>query len=147
MPALRQPRQFATFRVDGLLLGIDVLQVQEVLNYQPMTPVPLAPRMVQGLINLRGQIIIALDLRRALCLPPLHADALPMNVVLQSEDGAVSLLVDEIGDVLEVRQADYADVPENMPEEQKANLAGVYQLEQGLMLVLNTDRILEDACT
>jgi purine-binding chemotaxis protein CheW len=138
--------QYSTFRVDDLLLGIEVVKVQEVFRYQEMTPVPLAPRAVQGLINLRGQIVIALDLRRALSLSPAPTSALPMNIVIQADDGVVSLLVDEIGDVINVPLRDYAAVPENMPQEQKDLIDGVYHLKHGLMLVLNTARILQDAC-
>ncbi len=140
------PRQYSTFRVDELLFGVEVVKVQEVFRYQEMTPVPLAPRAVQGLINLRGQIVIALDLRRALRLRAAPPASLPMNIVIQSDDSIVSLLVDEIGDVIDVAGKDYAAVPDNMPDEQKALIEGVYHLEHGLMLVLNTARVLQDAC-
>ena len=93
-------KQFSTFLVNGLFFGVDVRHVQEVIRYQEMTRVPLAPAMVQGLINLRGQIVTAIDLRRRLELAPRPADQLPMNVVVRTDDGAVSLLVDEIGDVV-----------------------------------------------
>ena len=93
-------RQYCTFYLDGHYFGVDVLKVQEVIRYQEMTRVPLAPPVVRGLINLRGQIVTAIDLRRRLDLPDRPADQLPVNVVVQTDDGAVSLLVDEIGDVL-----------------------------------------------
>ena len=95
-------RQFCTFSVNDLLLAIDVLEVQEVIRYQDMTRVPTAPPVVRGLINLRGQIVTAIDLRRRLGLPPAGDDQRPMNVVVRTDDGAVSLLVDEIGDVIEL---------------------------------------------
>ena len=76
--------------------------MQEVIRHQAMTRVPLAPKLIGGLINLRGQIVTAIDLRLRLGLPERRPGQLPMNVVVRSEDGAVSLLVDEIGDVLEV---------------------------------------------
>src|ERR1700753_2581961 len=93
--------QFCTFYVDNLFLGIDVQQVQEVIRYQEMTRVPLAPAAIRGLINLRGQIVTAIDMRCWLGLPPRRAEELPMNVVVRDGDSAVSLLVDRIGDVLE----------------------------------------------
>ena len=95
-------KQFSTFVVDRLLFGVEVEKVQEVIRYQEMTRVPLAPRVVKGLINLRGQIVMAIDLRRRLGLRERAAADLPMNVVVRHDDGAVSFLVDEIGDVLEV---------------------------------------------
>jgi purine-binding chemotaxis protein CheW len=108
-------RQYATFFVDGLFFGIDVLEVQEVLRYQEMTNVPLAPNVIEGLINLRGQIVTAVDMRRRLKLKPRAEGTTPMNTVVRSEDGAaVSLLVDEIGDVVEVDAGDFELPPDNV---------------------------------
>ena len=100
-------KQFSTFTVDRLLFGVEVEKVQEVIRYQVMTRVPLAPPAVKGLINLRGQIVTAVDLRRRLGLHPRATADLPMNVVIRHDDGAVSLLVDEIGDVLEVEDENF----------------------------------------
>ena len=86
--------QFSTFFVADLFFGVDVLRVQEVLRFQQMTRVPQAPEVIEGLINLRGQIVTAIDMRRRLRLPPRGGDQTPMNIVVRTEDGAVSLLVD-----------------------------------------------------
>lgn len=134
--------QYATFQVDDLFFGIEVLEVQEVLRAQEMTRVPLAPSVVDGLINLRGQIVTALDMRRRLGLGPRASGKAPMNMVARSDDGAVSLLVDEIGDVVEVSQDDFEVCPENMPAEHRELIDGVYKLEDRLLLVLNTERAL-----
>ena len=85
--------QFCTFFLDGQYFGIDVLKVQEIIRFQEMTRVPLAPPTIQGLINLRGQIVTAIDMRRRLALRPRPEGQVPMNVVIRSEEGAVSLLV------------------------------------------------------
>src|SRR6266446_4181777 len=106
--------QYCTFFVDGHYFGLDVLKVQEIIRYQEMTGVPLAPPVVRGLINLRGQIVTALDLRRRLELSERPADQLPVNVVVQTDDGAVSLLVDEIGDVLLVPQEMFERPPDTL---------------------------------
>ncbi len=142
----QETRQYSTFRIHDLLLGIEVVKVQEVIRYQEMTVVPLSPGAIEGLINLRGQIVIAIDTRRSLGLPRADKEALPMNIVIQSEDGAVSLLVDEIGDVIDVPLNAYASVPDNMPQEQKNLVECVYHLKDGLMLVLDTVRVLQNAC-
>jgi purine-binding chemotaxis protein CheW len=134
--------QFATFYVDGQFFGVDVLHVQEVLRFQDMTRVPLAPATIQGLINLRGQIVTAIDMRRRLGLRPRSDSEVPMNVVLRSEDGAVSLLVDEIGDVLDVTAESREPVPENIASPQAKLLAGVAKLEQKLLLILETQHLL-----
>jgi purine-binding chemotaxis protein CheW len=141
-------KQCATFFVEDLFFGIEVLKVQEVLRYQEMTSVPSAPDVIQGLINLRGQIVTAVDMRRRLGLKKRGADETPMNMVVRSDDGAVSLLVDEIGDVLEVSADSYEPVPENVPEGQRELIQGVYKLDGRLLLVLNTERVLQtQSCT
>ena len=134
--------QYATFFVNGMFFGIEVLKVQEVLRYQEMTCVPLAPQIIEGLINLRGQIVTAIDMRRRLKLAPRDTEAQPMNVVVRSEEGPVSLLVDEIGDVIEVKHSCYEPPPVNMPAAQRILVDGVYKLDMRLLLVLNTDRTL-----
>ena len=95
-------QQFCTFFLDGLRFGVDVRKVQEVVPYQEMTRVPLAPPTIRGLLNLRGQIVTGIDLRRRLELKERPSDCLPMNVVLRGEDSPVSFLVDDIGEVIDV---------------------------------------------
>jgi purine-binding chemotaxis protein CheW len=105
-----------------------------------MTRVPLAPAVVRGLINLRGHIVTAVDLRRRLELRERPADQLPMNVVVRSEDGAVSLLVDEIGDVLEVDEETFEAPPETLSPRARELVPGVYKLKDRLMHVLDTGK-------
>lgn len=136
-------QQYSTFCIDNLFFGIEVLKVQEVLRYLEMTSVPLAPDVIEGLINLRGQIVTAVDMRRRLGLPKRNEGETPMNMVVRSEEGAVSLLVDEIGDVLEVPADSYEPPPDNMPQEQREIIDGVYKLEGRLLLVLNSERVLQ----
>lgn len=146
MPQLMQDlRQFSTFRVNDLLLGVEVTKVQEVIRYQQMTAIPLAPVVIEGLINLRGQIIIAIDTRRSLGLPPAVPDTLPMNLVVHSGESVFSLLVDDVGDVIDVPTHTYSPVPDNMPAQQRELISGVYDLPEGLMLVLDTSRLLQNA--
>jgi purine-binding chemotaxis protein CheW len=136
-------RQYATFHVGGLFFAIEVLRVQEVLRYIEMTHVPLAPDVIKGLINLRGQIVTAIDMRRRLGMPKRCDEQTPMNMVVRSDDGAVSLLVDEIGDVLDLPHDTYELVPDNLPAEQRAMIKGIYKLDGRLLLVLDADRALE----
>ncbi|MEO8633761.1 MAG: chemotaxis protein CheW [Gemmatimonadales bacterium] len=135
-------RQFCTFHLGELFFGIEVLQVQEVIRAQAMTRVPLAPRAVRGLINLRGQIVTAIDLRERLGLPPLEGDRAPMNVVVRTDEGAVSLLVDDIGDVLDAAEEDYEDPPGTISPAARELIRGVYKLPGRLLLVLDTDTAL-----
>lgn len=135
-----ETQQFATFYLDRLLFGVEVKQVQEVIRFQEMTRVPLAPAVVRGLINLRGQIVTAVDLRRRLGLPELEPDRLPMNVVVRTSDGAVSLLVDEIGDVVEVTSDAFECPPETVTGAARDLIRGVYKMSDGLLRVLDTQR-------
>ena len=129
--------QFATFYVADLFFAVDVLNVQEVLRFQQMTPVPQAPEVIEGLINLRGQIVTAIDMRRRLGLPPRDGDKAPMNIVVRTSDGAVSLLVDEIGDVLDMDAATYERPPENLDPAARQLILGIYKLKGQLLLVLD----------
>ena len=135
-------RQFSTFVVDRLLFGVEVEKVQEVIRYQEMTRVPLAPPVVKGLINLRGQIVTAVDLRRRLGLRERAATDLPMNVVVRHEDGAVSLLVDEISDVLEVEEEAFELPPGTLSGEARELIRGDYKLKDTLLIALDTDKTL-----
>lgn len=134
--------QFCTFYVDGLFLGIEVVQVQEVLRFQDMTPVPTSPGAVHGLINLRGQIVPAIDLRTCLGLSPRPADQKPMNVVIRLEEGNCSLLVDEIGDVVEVDRDSFESPPQNLNAAARGLIRGVYKLDGSLLLILDSNAAL-----
>jgi purine-binding chemotaxis protein CheW len=134
--------QYCTFLLDGHYFGVDVLKVQEIIRFQEMTRVPLAPPVVRGLINLRGQIVTALDLRRRLEMPDRPAGQIPVNVVVQTDDGAVSLLVDEIGDVLEVSEAAFERPPETLHGAAREVVRGAYKLEHRLLLILDTQGLL-----
>lgn len=133
-------KQYCTFYLGKHFFGVDVLKVQEVIRYQAMTRVPLAPSVVQGLINLRGQIVTAVDLRQRLELPPRPDGQLPMNVVVRTDDGAVSLLVDEIGDVLDADEQQFEGAPETVNGLARSLIQGVYKLKNRLLLILDTDR-------
>ena len=136
-------RHFATFYVADMFCGIDVGQVQEVLKYQEMTPVPLSPGVIQGLINLRGQIVTAVDLRRRFRLPEISGDRKPMNIVLRSDGGAVSLLVDEIGDVVEVNSREQEPAPSTMDPMQRDVVEAVFKLDGKLLLALDTAKVMQ----
>jgi len=132
--------QFCTFYLDKLLFGVELKGVQEVIRSLEMTRVPLAPDVVSGLINLRGQIVTAVDLRRRLELEPAPPGTRPMNVVVRSEDGSVSLLVDEIGDVVEVEEDTFEPPPETLRGSIRTMILGVHKLNDRLMHVLDIDK-------
>jgi len=135
-------RQLCTFLLDGLLFGVEVMNVQEVIRYKEMTTIPLASSVIRGLINLRGQIVTAIDMRARLGLPALSSVAQPMNVVLRTSDGVVSLVVDEIGDVLELADGEFERPPETLAGVFRDVVAGIYKLDGRLLLLLNVERII-----
>jgi purine-binding chemotaxis protein CheW len=135
--------QYCTFHLGPLYLGIEVLRVQEVIREQPMTRLPLAPHEISGLINLRGQIVTAIDLRQRFGLPPRDPGRPPMNVVVRSEDGAVSFLVDDIGDVIDTDPKAFERAPRTLQGAARELIRGVYKLPAELLLVLDCDRALE----
>jgi purine-binding chemotaxis protein CheW len=134
--------QLCTFTVDDLLFGVEVTQVQEVLRYQSMTRIPLAPERIRGLINLRGQIVTAIDLRSCLGFAPRTDGELPMSVVIRGVESSVSLLVDSIGDVIEVSEDSFESPPSTMKLVQRNLIRGICKLPGRLLLVLTPERLL-----
>jgi len=133
-------RQLCTFFLEGLFFGVEVEKVQEVIRYQEMTRVPLAPAVIAGLINLRGQIVTAIDLRHQLGLSARKSEELPMNVVIRRDDGPISLLVDEIGDVVEVDEQLFEHPPDTLDGQGREFIRGVYKLKEQLLLLLDSDK-------
>ncbi len=133
-------RQFATFALDGQDYGIEVESVQEVLRHSVRTPVPLAPEAIGGLINLRGQVVTAVDLRRRLGLPAFPVDTDPMNVVVRVDGEAISLLVDSIGDVVDVDEDLFELPPDTLGGPGRDLIHGAYKLDGRLLLALDVAR-------
>ncbi len=133
-------RQIATFHVGPLYVGIDVSRVQEVLRYQPLSRVPLAPVAVVGLLNLRGQIVTAIDLRRCFGMPARRDGHVPMHIVIRTAEGAVCLLVDAMDDVVDLSEARWSPTPESFDSPTRELVSGVYTLEDRLLLLLDHER-------
>jgi purine-binding chemotaxis protein CheW len=129
----------STFSVNGHLFGVEVATVQEAIRHQPMTRVPLAPAALAGLINLRGQVITAVDLRRRLGFPDRAAGELAMDVIVRTRDGLVSLLVDRIGDVVEVAEEAFEEPPETLEGIARELIRGAYKLDHALLLSLDVE--------
>lgn len=132
--------QFSTFVVAGRLYGIDVTKVQEVVKPMTMTRIPLAESYVRGLINLRGQVATAIGLRELFGLTA-GSPTDPMNVVCRCNGNLISLLVDDIGDVIEVDLAAYEATPKTIPDSVRKYMDGVYKLKDSLLSVLDSDRL------
>lgn len=135
-------RQLCIFSLGDELFGIEVNRVQEVLRSQQMTAVTLAPRFIRGLINLRGQIVMAIDLRQCLELSPFDRDHSPMNLVVRTEDGPISFLVDRIHDVVDVTEETFEGAPPNLHGVLRKLIRGTYPLRDKLLLALDVDALL-----
>ena len=133
-------RQFATFALDGHDYGIEVESVQEVLRHSVRTPVPLAPDAIGGLINLRGQVVTAVDLRRRLGLPAFPAETDPMNVVVRVDGEAIGFHLDSIGDVVDVDEELFELPPDTLGGPGRDLIHGAYKLEGRLLLALDVAR-------
>ena len=131
--------KICTFRLGEFLCGIEVEAIQEVLRFQSVTEVPLARGEVTGLINLRGRIVTAIDLRQRLGLSEERGKVRPMNVVLRRDGGSISLLVDRIGDVVDLFEHEIEPAPETVEERFRRFVKGVYKLNEELLLVLDPE--------
>lgn len=135
--------QLCTFKLEDYFFGVDVDKVQEVIRHQEMTRIPLTSKEIRGLINLRGQIVTAVDLRLMLGLGEFAATDEPMNIIICDADEAVSFQVDEIGDVLEVDDASFELPPETLRGQARELIQGAYKLADRLLLVLDADKAVE----
>ena len=136
-------REFVTIMLGSQLCGIDVLKVQDVLGSQKITPVPLAPPEVSGLLNLRGRIVTAIDLRRRLGLEERTGDDKGMSVVVEHSGELFSLTVDSVGEVLRFPVDDFEPNPATLDAQWRQFSEGVYRLKAGLLVVLNDDSLLD----
>ena len=140
---MNDQKQFCTFQLDDMLFGIDVLNVQEIILPQEMTEVPLAPSVISGLINLRGQVVTAINLGKWLGIESEEAGQRSMNVVICTDDEVVSFLVDSIGDVVEPNESSFEPPPQTLEDGIQQLINGVYKLDSQLLLVMDVARTVE----
>jgi purine-binding chemotaxis protein CheW len=135
------PRQVCTFTLEGRRFGLDVAGVRSVLPWRPVRRVPRAPDLIEGLMSLRGEIVMAVDLRGALGLPKRPADARPMSVVLATPAGVVGLLVDSVGDVEEPGPESWESIMALPVKRDQALISGAFKTAEGLVLLLDNAAI------
>jgi purine-binding chemotaxis protein CheW len=141
--------QLSTFHVGAYLFGVEVALVQEIVRMQTITPVPLSESEIAGLINLRGEVLTAVDVRSRLGLPLATSERPQINVVVRVDDEPVSLLVDEIGGVMEVSHIPFESTPSTVAPRVRKVLLGAYTLPEQLLLALDARALLalEDSRT
>lgn len=135
-------RKICTFYVKKHFFGIDVTDVQEIIRSQKMTQIPIANQTVSGLINLRGQIVTVIDMSQRLNLLPSKENEQAIHIIVRTEDGPVSLLVDDIGDVIDVSSDVFEMPPENIKGTIRYILKEVCKLDEYLLLILDLNKVL-----
>jgi purine-binding chemotaxis protein CheW len=133
--------RWATFFLADEMFAVRVEDVQEVLMGQPLTPVPLAPSHVVGLLNLRGQIIPAVDLRKRLHFPPRVDDGASSLLVLKTDDQLISVVIDDIGDVLHLPPEEWQPVPDTLSELHRHFVFGICPIDKHLVLGLRVGTV------
>lgn len=134
-------RQVCAFALGEHLFGIDIEFIQEVFRFQECTPIPLTPPLVTGLLNLRGKIVMAIDLRQRLGLDPRSDTKPPTNIVVRIEDGILSFLVDELFDILTLGDEQFEQVPETLTKAEKRFVTGCYKLDKRLLIMLDATQV------
>jgi purine-binding chemotaxis protein CheW len=137
--------EYVTVTVGGQLFGLPISRVQDVFAPDRLTRVPLAPPEIAGLLNLRGRIVTAIDLRRRLGLEALAADVPRMAVGVECKGESYGLLIDAIGEVLKLSIGGREDNPVNLDPGLAQVSAGVHRLDGKLLVVLDVDRVLDIA--
>ena len=137
---------FVAIRIGSQDFGVPVMQVRDVLRRQHLTPVPLAPRAIAGLLNLRGRIVTAIDLRTRLGLSPQAAGSETAHVVVVENSGELyALVVDSVGDVLPVDERQLETVPPGLDPQWRAVASAVYPTKTGLIVLLDIARLIDIA--
>lgn len=143
LPASLQMKQFVTMRVGQQLFGISVMAVQDVIRKQRITPIPHAPDIVSGALNLRGRIVTAIDVRKRLGLEPYPEPEKIMKIVVEFQHELYALMVDAVGDVLTLSLGSIEKVPANLNDTWKQVAAGVHKLEKELLVILDIANVVE----
>lgn len=134
---------FVTIRVAGQLLGLPVLAVHDVLNAQMITPIPVAPSFVAGVLNLRGRIVTAIDLRNRLGFPDRAEDEKSMSVVVEHKGEPYSLLIDSVGEVLSLENEQFEKNPVTLDPRWRDISVGIYRLDDELLAVIDVKKLLD----
>lgn len=136
--------ELATFFVGDALCGMDILKVQEINKLIDMTKVPQAPEYVLGILNLRGEIVTVIDLGKKLGLKSTDLNDKTRNVIVNSNEEHIGLMVEQIGDVVQAEWEKVEKPPANLCGVQGKFFTGVYKTEGRLVGILDVEKVLED---
>lgn len=136
--------EFVTVHLGDQLLGIPVLAVHDVLRSQNITPIPLSQDSIAGVLNLRGKIVTAIDLRKHLGFNERADDESYMCVVIEHRNEPYSFLIDKVGEVISVKASDYDKNPVTMDDRLREVSSGIFRLEGELLIVLDVEHLLDN---
>lgn len=139
-------QEYITFYLGDLLLGINIHHVQEINRNLDMTLVPHAPSSVKGVINLRGEVVLVVDLRQVLGLPTAPLTRSSRNVIVKNGDEQIGLLVDRVADVVLASGEELDPMPANLRGMDQQYFSSVYKMDNGLLVILNVDVTLAGIC-
>jgi purine-binding chemotaxis protein CheW len=140
-----QDTEYVTVMIDGQLFGLPISRVQDVFMPDRLTRVPQASVEIAGVLNLRGRIVTAIDLRRRLGLPPRSGGRPPMAVGIELRGESYGLLIDSVGEVMKLADNTQEPNPVNLDSKLAAVSAGVHRLDGQLLVILDVDRVLDKA--
>lgn len=141
--AAGESKDFLTIVISGQRFGIPILQVQDVLGEQSVTKIPLAPPEVAGSLNLRGRVVTAINVRKRLDMKGAESAPSDMSVVVEHGSELYSLIIDEIGDVMTLRNSAYEPVPPTLDPILREISSGIYRLEGELLVILDVPKFLD----
>lgn len=133
-----------TFWINGQLFGLRILAVHDVLSHHRLTRIPLAPPEIAGALNLRGRITTAIDTRRRIGFPPAEPDAHWLSVVVEHNGELYNLMVDEVGDVMQLSRDDYEDTPNTLDPMWRQFSRGIYRLDRSLLVLLDVAKLVSE---
>lgn len=136
-------RDYITVTIGNQLFGLPIERVHDVFRLTGMTPVPLARREIAGVLNMRGRIVTAIDMRRRLDIPDAEMNDSPMAVGIEYRGESYGLVIDEVGDVLRLPISGIEPNPVNLDPRWVRVSGGVQRLEGRLLVILDVERILE----
>ncbi|UXM81367.1 chemotaxis protein CheW [Shewanella seohaensis] len=136
--------QWVTFKLDNETYGINVMQVQEVLRYTEIAPVPGAPHYVLGIINLRGNVVTVIDTRSRFGLQSAEVDDSTRIVIIEAEKQVIGILVDSVAEVVYLRGSEIDNAPNVGTEESAKFIQGVSNRDNELLILVDLDKLLSD---
>jgi len=136
--------QWVTFHLGDEAYAINVMQVQEVLRFTEIAPVPGSPDYVLGIINLRGSVVSVIDARKRFSMPPREVDDSTRIVIIEAEEQTIGILVDSVAEVVYLRASEIDSAPDIGNDESSKYIQGVASRKEGLLILVDLRKFLNE---